>query len=120
MSPDPATTDAFDEAIAQIPSCALDEAGLREQRARYAHLAPSVTRLDREPEALLIEFREGFDQDTLDEALAVERACCPFFQFEFDESERRLRTTVRETEQLPALDAMAHALGAAQRVTPRN
>lgn len=114
MSSDPANTDAFDEAIAQIPRCALDEAGVREQRARYARLAPSVARLKREPEALLIEFSEGFDRDTLDEALAVERACCPFFQFEFNEPERRLRTTVREAEQLPALDAMAHALGGAQ------
>ena len=112
MSSDPPTTDAFDETVAQIPSCALDEAGVREQRARYASLAPSVTRLEREPEAVLVEFEEGFDRERLDQALAVERACCPFFEFEFDESERRLRTTVRDAEQLPALDALAHALGA--------
>lgn len=113
MSSDPATTDAFDEAIAQIPSCGLDEAGVREQRARYARLARSVTRLEREPEAVLVEFQESFDRGTLDAALAVERACCPFFQFDFDEVERCLRITVREAEQLPALEAMAHALGAA-------
>jgi hypothetical protein len=108
---------AFDEAIARIPSCALDEGGVRDQHARYVRLAPSVARLRREPEALLIEFREGFDREALDAALAVERACCPFFQFEFDEPKRRLRTTVREAEQLPALDAMAQALGAAERLT---
>jgi hypothetical protein len=113
----PSSPEAFDEGIAQIPSCALDEAGVREQRARYARLAPSVTRLEREPDAVLIEFDEGFDKATLDEALAVERTCCPFFLFDFDESDRRLRTTVRRAEQLPALDAIAHALGGAQRVT---
>jgi hypothetical protein len=119
MSLDPATTDAFHESLAQIPSCALDEAGVREQRARYARLAPSVTLIEREAEAILIQFEESFDQGTLDQALAVERACCPFFQFEFDESNRRLRTTVREAEQLPALDAIAHALEGAERATPR-
>jgi hypothetical protein len=109
--------EASDEGIAEIASCALDEAGVREQRARYALLAPSVTRLEREPGAVMIEFDEGLDRAALDEALAIERECCPFFRFDFDESERRLRTTVREAEQLPALDAIAHALGGARRAT---
>jgi hypothetical protein len=103
---------AFDEAIAAIPSCALDEAGIREQQARYAALASDVSKLLREPEAVRVEFRENFDRDTLEQALAVERACCPFFEFHFDGSTRRLRVTVREPEQLPALDAIAHALRA--------
>ena len=107
-----ATTDAFSEAVAEIPTCALDEAGVREQRARYARLTPGVARVEREPEAVLIHFRDGFDRAALDQALAVERECCPFFQFEFDDSERRLRATVRDTEQLPALDAIAQAVTA--------
>ena len=109
--------EASDEGIAQIPSCALDEAGLHEQRARYTRIVPSVTRLEREPAAVVIEFDEGLDRAALDEALAVERECCPFFLFDFDESERRLRTMVREAEQLPALDAIADALGGGQGVT---
>jgi hypothetical protein len=103
---------AFDKAIAAIPTCVLDEEGRSAQRDRYARLAPDVKRLEREPEAVVIEFREDFDRQTLDEALAVERACCPFFLFDFDDEARRLRTTVRERDQLPALDAMAYALGA--------
>ena len=51
-----ATSDALDRAVAQIPTCGLDEAGMREQRARYTRLARSVTRVEREPEAVLIEF----------------------------------------------------------------
>ena len=109
--------EASDEGIAQIPSCALDEAGLHEQRARYTRIAPSVTRLEREPAVVVIEFDEGLDRAALDEVLAVERECCPFFLFDFDESERRLRTTVREAEQLPALDAIADALGGTRRAT---
>ena len=111
-------TEEAGEGIARIPSCELDEAGVREQRARYSRLARSVTRLEREPEAVVVEFDEGIDRATLDEALAVERRCCPFFLFDYNESERRLRTTVRESEQLPALDAIADVLGGARRVTP--
>src|SRR4051794_17865516 len=119
MSSKPAASHAFDRAVAGIPTCALDEDGIREQRARYADLAPSVTRVQCEPETLVIEFDEDFDRQALDQALAVEGECCPFFQFAFDDEERRLRATVREAEQLPALDALAHALGGAHRVTAK-
>ena len=119
MPSNPQSTDPLEQAVAAIPSCALDEAGVRAQRARYARLAPGVARVEREPEAVLIEFHEGFDRAALEKALAVERECCPFFRFELDEVRRRLRTTVGEPEQLPALDAIAAALGAAtHRVTP--
>src|SRR5947209_13287372 len=103
----PATSDAFDRAVAEIPTCALDQAGMREQRARYARLASSVIRVERALEAVLVEFAQDFDHETLDAALAVERRCCPFFRFAFDEPERRLRATVAETDMLPALDAIA-------------
>jgi hypothetical protein len=99
--------------MVELPSCALDDAGLREQRARYRALSASVTRLDRTADTVLIEFDEGLDRTTLDRALAVERQCCPFFTLEFDESKRLLRVGVREAAQLPALDAIAAALGAA-------
>jgi hypothetical protein len=119
VSSDPATSDAFDRAIAQIPTCALDEDGIREQRARYGRLASSVTRVQREPAAVWIDFDAGFDRQALERALEVERECCPFFRFVFDEQLRRLRATVAEAEQFPALDAVAHALGAAHGVTPK-
>jgi hypothetical protein len=100
----------FDLALADLPTCALDESGAREQRARYARLSSDVTSLEREPEAVVVEFAEGFDRATLEEALAVERACCPFFRFDLEGSRRRLRVTVREPAQLPALDAIADAI----------
>ena len=75
--------------------------------------APDVERVEREPEAVSIHFCEEFDRELLDEVLAGERECCPFFLFDFDEMARRLRTTVREREQLPALEAMIYALGQA-------
>jgi hypothetical protein len=89
----------------------LDEVGVRDQQARYARLVPSVKNLNRQPKAVVVDFSEEFDRASLEEALAVERECCPFFQFHFDESTRRLRITVRDQEHLEALDAMAYALG---------
>lgn len=112
-----------------IPTCALDTEGMRAQRERYAALGDDVRRIEREPEAAVVEFRERFDRATLEAALAVERACCPFFVFAFDEETRRLRVTVSEREQVPALDALMHALrvrrvpdgGAAERAaSPRS
>src|SRR5437016_8632449 len=114
MPTNSANTESLEAAIAAIPSCALDDAGRREQRTRYTRLAATVTRLDRTPEAVVVEFDDHLDRETLERALEVERGCCPFFVFEFDQPSRRLRMSVREAEQLPALDAMAVALGTAE------
>ena len=84
-NPSDAVSDAFDAAIAAIPTCALDEEGTVAQRARYAQLACDVKRLERTGDAVVIEFHDRFDRETLEETLAVERACCPFFLFRFDE-----------------------------------
>jgi hypothetical protein len=107
--------DAFDETVTKIPSCALDEAGKREQRARYVLLARSVRRVERQPDAVLLYFDRELDRQTLEQALSVERECCPFFTFAFDEQGLRLRATVAATDHVPALDAVAHALEAALR-----
>jgi hypothetical protein len=120
MSHTPDSSDAFDQAVAEIPSCALDEAGMRGQRARYALLASSVARIERQPETLLIYFNRDLDRQTLQQALSVERACCPFFTFAFDEQIRRLRAAVTETDHLPALDAMTHALEATRQPTSKS
>ena len=97
--------------LSEIPTCALDETGVRTQRDRYARVAPGVERLERDEAALTVHFHVDYDRATLDEALAVERECCPFFVLELDEPARRLRVTVSDPEQRPALDALAHAFG---------
>ena len=99
-------------ATAAIPSCALDDAGRREQSARYQRIAVAVRGLERRPEAIVVEFDARLDRQILEQALAVERECCPFFVFEHDEPGRRLRITVREAAQLPALEALAAAFAA--------
>jgi hypothetical protein len=98
-------------ALPQIPSCALTEDGMRAQRDRYAQLGHDTRRVERQADALIVEFEKGFDRAALAEALAVERECCPFFRFAYGEDARRLVVTVREPGQLAALDALAYAVG---------
>ena len=109
------TTDPLETSIAAIPSCALDDAGRREQHARYMRLAASVAHLERLTDAILIDFDPSLNHETLEQALAVERRCCPFLVFDLDESHRQLRVSARESEQLPALEALASLFGAAER-----
>jgi hypothetical protein len=95
------------------PSCSLTKAGLESQRGRYARLASHVQRRDLAGSSLTVDFAEGFDRGTLDEAVAIERECCPFFEIRFDEDRRRLIVAVREPEHEPALEAIAAAFVAA-------
>ena len=95
---------------ARVPSCALDDAGLRRQRERYARLAPTVVRVRRAAQELVVEFAPGLDRATLAALIAVERECCPFFAFGFEERSRRLRVGVSDPGAAPAIDALADAL----------
>jgi hypothetical protein len=97
-----------------IPSCALDEQGVRDQQARQQRLAPSVTNVTRRRGTLLMDFAPGFDRRALDDMVEVERQCCPFFRFAFDERARRLTLTVAEPQHAEAVEAVAAALAAPQ------
>jgi hypothetical protein len=103
----------LDAALAanELPSCALDEEGIKDQQARHARLAPSVTNIERPGETVIISFAEEFDRRALDEMVAVEEQCCPFFRFSFDEGKRKLTVGVKQPEMLPAIEAIASALG---------
>jgi hypothetical protein len=109
-----AAKEAVDLALAsdRLPSCALDEAGLQAQQARHARLAPSLISFERRGESVHFRFSEGCDRQALEEMVAVEQECCPFFDFAFDRARRELRVGVTEKEMLPALDAIASHLGA--------
>ncbi len=56
---------------------------------------------------LLVDFAPGFDSHALDELIAVERECCPFFAFNFDQLSRHLEVAVQDPEATAALDAIA-------------
>ena len=96
---------------AAVPSCALTDAELTRQVERQRRLAPDVERAVRDGAALEVQFRPGFDRGALDEMIAIERECCPFFTFAFDEGERTLTIGVEEVKMAPALDALGYQLG---------
>jgi hypothetical protein len=93
-----------------VPSCALDNEELRRQRARYGRLAPSVRDVKHRREALVVQFGPMLDDSLLEEVIAVERQCCPFFRFDYHERDRRLTVTVEDRTAQPALEALAAAL----------
>ena len=88
------------------PSCTLDEAAMREQKARYVRIAQTVTSVRREPDALEIAFDDRLDINALERVIEVERDCCPFFRFSFEPLERRLTVTVDDPATRQALEAI--------------
>jgi hypothetical protein len=109
MKADP---DAFSRAAAQVPSCAIDEQGLERQEERHRRLAPSVVQMRHEGKLLVVDFAPDFDRQALDELIAVERECCPFFAFSYDEHSRHLEVGVHDPEAAEVLGAIVHALSA--------
>lgn len=94
-------------------SCALDEQGLRDQLSRQRRLAPSITGIIRDGSSLQIDFAPDLDRRLLDEMVAVEERCCPFFRFSFDERANRLTIGVADAQHAEALGAIAAALAPA-------
>jgi len=97
-----------------IVGCRLDANGLRLQRDRYRQLGLSAEAIEREEGTLNVRFATGLDADLLRETIAIETDCCPFFRFDYQPHSRLLRIGVERADQAPALDALAHALGAGE------
>jgi hypothetical protein len=93
------------------PSCSLDEAGLRAQRRRYRRVGAGAVVVERTKRRLSVELDEGVESDQLEELIATERACCPFFAIDWSPEARTLTVAVSRREDEPALEAVALALG---------
>jgi hypothetical protein len=92
------------------PSCALDESGLRLQLERYRQAGVGARLIDRTPRSLAVDLDEQVDTQLVDETIAIERECCPFFTLDWEPERRRLTVAVSQAEHEPALDAIAFAL----------
>jgi hypothetical protein len=91
--------------------CALDANVRAAQRDRYARIAAAGVAARRRPGELIVEFDPAaLDRSLLEQALAIERECCPFYELRLDGATLSVR--VAEPHQEPALDAIAHMLGA--------
>jgi hypothetical protein len=92
-------------------SCTLDADGMRAQGARFAQLAASATRIDHRGDVIVIGLRDDDEARLIEELIATENECCPFYRFDFRPDLERLTIGVETPEQRPALDAIAAALG---------
>ena len=97
-------------ASSAIADCRLDADGLRAQGERYRAIGAHLEQLDRRPQELIARFASSVDDEAVRETLEVERACCPFFQIDFDPTARRLSVSVERPDQAGALAAIAFAL----------
>lgn len=96
----------------EAPPCSLDLDGLIAQRERYTRIGESVLNVSRSPRSLAVELSSAVDAALVEDTLRIERECCPFFDLGFDAKARVLTVAVDSAEQVPALDAIAFALGA--------
>lgn len=93
------------------PSCALDEAGLRLQLERYRRAGEGARLIERTPSRVVVDLDAYVDGKLIEEAVAIELECCPFFALDWEPVRRRLTVSVSHVEHAPALDAIAFALG---------
>ena len=111
------------EPLPMVLSCSLDEVGIRTQLARYRRAGRDARVVEIAPERLVVELQADVDRQFVEEAIAVERECCPFFTFAWEPASGRLEVSVPDVEHAPALDAIGFALGLddrdAQGATPR-
>jgi hypothetical protein len=101
------------ESLPIAPTCALDTDGLRRQRDRYRCAGQGARLVRRTPRDVVFELDGDADLGNVEQLIAVERECCPFFAFEWDAGSRRLSVAVSAAEQEPALDAVVTALALA-------
>lgn len=107
-----------DVELPMAPVCALEESGLRLQLERYRQVGRDAFLIERTPRQLVAELGEDVDGELVEQAITVERACCPFFALSWDRDRRRLTVSVSQTEHEPALDAIAFALDLQPPATP--
>jgi quercetin dioxygenase-like cupin family protein len=100
------------DSLPAVPSsCSLDQIGLRALRERYRAAGAGATIVEWSARRIVIRVADEVVDKLVQEAVAVERACCPFFELAWEPGQRRLTVAVLRAEEEPALDAIAHALG---------
>lgn len=93
------------------PGCSLDQVGLRLQYDRYRQAGTDARLVGRSPLRLVVDLDQHVDVQLVARLLATERECCPFFTLGWEPDRRRLTVSVSQFEHVPALDAIAFALG---------
>jgi len=100
------------------PSCALDAAGLLAQRERYRRAGVGARIVQRTRLRALVQLGARVDSANVDELIAVERECCPFFDLQWAPELRQLSVSVSLAEHEPGIDAILEALDVEEPAVP--
>jgi hypothetical protein len=90
-------------------ACALDENGMRRQLERYRTAGLGAFLIERTPRRLTVRLDSRADGLLVDELIATERECCPFFDLVWEPDQRCLTFGVSDVEHEPALEAISLA-----------
>jgi hypothetical protein len=101
-------------ALPMLAECALDEDGARRQLERYRQAGRGATLIAHTRRRLTVELDARVAPELVEELLATERACCPFFKLTWEPGRRRLGFAVRAAAHEPALEQISLALGGAR------
>src|SRR5690242_1585793 len=100
------------DSLPMLPaSCTLERPAQQAQLQRYRAAGAQAITAQRGPQRLVVRFAGSVADDEIEELIAVERECCPFFTLDWAADERALTVSVARPEETPALDAIAFALG---------
>jgi hypothetical protein len=91
-------------------ACTLDESGMRWQLERYRAAGRGASLIERTPRRLTVKLDPHADGLVVEELIATERECCPFFDLVWQPDQRCLTLAVSDVEHEPALDAIWLAL----------
>jgi hypothetical protein len=91
-------------------ACALDEHGAHRQLERYRTAGRGASLIERTPRRLIVKLDQQVDGLVVEELIATERECCPFFGLVWEPARRRLTFAVSDVEHEPALEAISSAL----------
>jgi hypothetical protein len=91
-------------------ACALDEIGTRRQLQRYRTAGRGASLIVRTPRRLTVKLDPHVDGQIVEELIATERACCPFFDLVWEPDQRSLTFAVCDVACEPALEAISLAL----------
>ncbi len=91
-------------------ACSLDASGFAAQRERYRVLAAASIGVERTSSRVAVRVDQHVPGGLIEELIAVERDCCPFFELTWDPVGRVFTASVSDVQHQPALDAIAYAL----------
>ena len=90
--------------------CSLSVDELAAQLERYREIGRFAAAVEHEPGRVVVRFAGAPPSALIEQALEVERGCCPFYEIDYQPAIQRLAISVDHPDRYPGVDAIAHAL----------